>query len=136
MSLNKVMLIGHLGSDPTFKKINEYDLCTFSIATSENWVDKTGQKQQSTEWHNVEVWGKLALLCNEYLQKGSLVYIEGALKTTKSESEKGVRYFTNVNAKKVNFLSKTKQHTNGQDMKTSKQVNEMASEFTADDIPF
>ena len=71
MSLNKVMLIGRLGQDPELKYTpGGAAVCNFSIATSESWTDKSGQKQEKTEWHRIVVWGKLAELCNQYLGKG------------------------------------------------------------------
>ena len=67
MSLNKVMIIGRLGADPEMKTLSSGNpLTTFSVATSENWKDKEGQKQERTEWHRIVVWGKLAEICGKY----------------------------------------------------------------------
>ncbi len=80
--LNKVMLIGRLGRDPEVRYSNGGDpVATFCLATSENWTDKRGEKQDRTEWHNVVIWGKLAEIAKKYLVKGSQIYVEGRLQT-------------------------------------------------------
>ncbi len=78
-SVNKVIIVGNLGKDPEVKGA----VTIFSIATSENWKDKEGNKQERTEWHNIVTFGKLAEICGEYLHKGKQVYIEGKLQTDK-----------------------------------------------------
>ena len=82
-SLNKVMLIGRLGKDPETRYMPNGDaVCNFSIATGESWKDKnTGEKKESTEWHNIVAFGKLAEIAKTYLHKGSLVFVEGRIKT-------------------------------------------------------
>ena len=71
MSVNKVILVGRLGQDPELKSTaSGTDVCNFSLATTENHTDKSGEKKEMTEWHNIVVWGKLASLCNQYLTKG------------------------------------------------------------------
>lgn len=105
MSINKVMLIGRLGQDPDLKYTPAGTaVCNFSVATSDSWVDKNGQKQEKTEWHRIVVWGKLAELCNQYLQKGRQAYIEGSLQTRSWEKDGIKRYSTEVVAKNVQFL--------------------------------
>ena len=80
--LNKIMLIGRLGKDPEVRYSNGGDpVATFSLATSENWTDKRGEKQERTEWHNIVAWRRLAEICQQYLKKGSKVYIEGRIET-------------------------------------------------------
>jgi single-strand DNA-binding protein len=81
-SLNKVLLIGHLGKDPEVRYTPDGSpVATFSLATSENWTDKNGSRQEHTEWHNVVAWNKLADLCKKYLTKGRQVYIEGRIRS-------------------------------------------------------
>ena len=84
-SLNKVMLIGNLGADPEIRSFqNGGKVVNLRIATSRSWTDKqSGQRKEETEWHDVEVWGKQAEQCGEYLAKGWQVYVEGRLKTDK-----------------------------------------------------
>lgn len=79
-SVNKVILIGNLGADPELKYTQgSKAVCNLRIATTENWKDKSGQKQEKTEWHRVEVFGKVAQVVKDYCQKGKSVYIEGAI---------------------------------------------------------
>ncbi|MGI9549223.1 MAG: single-stranded DNA-binding protein [Bdellovibrionales bacterium] len=105
MGINKVILVGNLGGDPETKKTASGQTITlFNVATSNNWVNKEGQKQEHTEWHRIVVWGKLAETCGEYLAKGRKV--EGRLQTRSWEDDKGQkRYTTEVVAAQVLFLS-------------------------------
>jgi single-strand DNA-binding protein len=104
--LNKVMLIGNLGSDPEIKNVGSTSVCKFSVATSEKWKDKDGQAQERTEWSRVNVWGKLAENCAKYLSKGKKVYVEGKLQTRSWDAEDGTkRYATDITAHTVQFLS-------------------------------
>ena len=104
--VNKVIVIGRLGSDPEVKTVsNGSNVARLSVATSENWTDRDGQKQERTVWHRVVVWGKLADLCGRYLSKGRLVYLEGRLQTRSWEDEQGQkRYTTEIVANTVQFL--------------------------------
>src|SRR5215471_7382735 len=90
-SVNKVILIGRLGRDPEMKYTGTgTPFCRFSIATDDSWTDKaSGERQERTEWHSIVVWNKLAEICNEYLRKGRLVYIEGALQTREWDDQEG-----------------------------------------------
>jgi single-strand DNA-binding protein len=81
-SLNKVMLIGHLGKDPEIRYTSEGSpVANFSLATSESWTDKSGSRQERTEWHNIVAWKNLAELAKRFLAKGRQVYIEGRIQT-------------------------------------------------------
>ena len=81
-SLNKVMLIGNLGKDPEIRYTPEgTPVANFSLATSENWTDKSGSRQEHTEWHNIVAWNRLADLSKKYLSKGRQVYIEGRIRS-------------------------------------------------------
>ena len=108
MNLNKVMLIGRLGKDPEVRYTNSGSaVANFSIATSENWKDKSGQKQERTEWHNLVVWGKLADFAQNYLKKGKLIYVEGRLQTRDWTDQQNVRHFkTEIVAHTINFMEK------------------------------
>jgi len=91
MSLNKVILIGRLGQEPTIRYMpNGEAVCNFSIATSESWNDRNGQRQERTEWHNVTMYRRLAEIAGQYLKKGSQVYLEGKIQTRKYQSKDGV----------------------------------------------
>jgi len=105
-SVNKVILVGNLGSDPELKYTpSNRPVCNLSVATNEVWKDKAGQKQEKVEWHRVNVWGDQAEHCSKYLAKGRTVYIEGRLQTRKWQDKEGKdRYSTEVVADRVVFL--------------------------------
>jgi single-strand DNA-binding protein len=104
--VNKVILVGNLGKDPEVRHTPQgQTVANFNIATSESWNDKTGQKQERTEWHRIVVWGKLAELCSKYLAKGRQVYVEGKLQTRAWDDKEGQkRYTTEVIANTIQFL--------------------------------
>lgn len=91
--LNKVMLIGRLGTDPESRQAGATTVANFTVATSESYKDKDGQKVDKTEWHRIVVWGKMAEICAQYLHKGSQVYLEGKLQT-RSWDKEGVKMYT------------------------------------------
>ena len=105
-ALNRVQLIGRLGKDPegrftpTGKQVT-----SFSVAISNRWKSG-GETKEYTEWVNIEAWGRLGEVCQEYLHKGSLVYIEGRLKTERYEDKSETKYFTKVVALSLQFLDK------------------------------
>lgn len=107
-TINKVILIGNLGADPDLKYIsNGNPVCELRLATSEQWKDKNGQKQEKTEWHRVIIWGKMAEISAKYLRKGSKVYAEGRIETRAWEDKEGnKRYTTEIKANNVGFLDK------------------------------
>ncbi|UOO82661.1 single-stranded DNA-binding protein [Uruburuella testudinis] len=91
MSLNKVLLIGNLGRDPEVRYMpNGEAVCNFSIATSETWNDRNGQRQERTEWHNITMYRRLAEIAGQYLRKGSQVYIEGRIQSRKYQGKDGI----------------------------------------------
>jgi single-strand DNA-binding protein len=104
-SVNKVILVGNLGADPELKYTpSSRPLCNLRIATTEVFKDKTGQRQEKTEWHRVTVWGDQAENCSKYLAKGRSVYIEGKLQTRSYDKEGQKHYATDVVADRVVFL--------------------------------
>jgi single-strand DNA-binding protein len=149
MSVNKVILLGRLGQDPELKYTpGGSPVCNFSLATTESWTDKSGQKQEKTEWHRIVVWGKLAELCNQYLAKGRQAFLEGRLQTRSWDDKDGnKRYTTEILASTVQFVggpSATNNSTNTGAVDSSYaqsaptqdyQISSDAS-FAADDIPF
>jgi single-strand DNA-binding protein len=106
-ALNRVQLIGRLGKDPegrftpTGKQVTH-----FSLAVSNRWRTKDGESKEYTEWVNIEAWGRLGEVCQEYLKKGSLIYLEGRLKTDKYEEGGESKFYTKVVALAVQFLDK------------------------------
>jgi single-strand DNA-binding protein len=107
-SVNKVILIGHLGADPELSTTQGgTSLAKFRIATTETWKDRTtGERQERTEWHSIVAWDKLAQICGEYLHKGKMVYVEGSLQTRSWDDQNGQkRYKTEIKANNVLMLS-------------------------------
>jgi len=107
-SLNRVQLIGRLGKDaesrstPTGKKVAH-----FSLAVSQRWKSTEGENKENTEWVNVEAWGRLGEVCQQYLHKGSLIFLEGRLKTDKYEDKSGeTKYYTKVVALSMQMLDR------------------------------
>ena len=105
-SVNKVILIGNLGRDPETRYMPDGGAITnISVATTDVWKDKNGEKQEKTEWHRVAFFGKLAEIAGEYLKKGSQVYVEGRLQTRKWQDKEGVdKYTTEVIADRMQML--------------------------------
>lgn len=104
-SVNKVILMGNLGRDPEVRYMpNGEAVANFSIATTENWKDKSGAKQEKTEWHNIVMYRKLAEIAGEYLKKGRPVYVEGRLQTRKWEKDGVTRYSTEIIADSMQML--------------------------------
>ena len=107
-ALNRVQLIGRLGRDPESRFTpNGRKVAHFSLAVSNRWKTKEGEMKEYTEWVNIEAWGRLGEICQEYLRKGSLVYLEGRLKTDKYEDKEGeTKYYTKVVALQMQMLDK------------------------------
>ena len=124
--VNKVILIGNLGKDPEVRYLdNGVAVANLSIATSENYKNKDGEKVTQTEWHDIVLWRGLAEVAEKYLKKGSSVYIEGKLRTNKwVDKDENTRYKTEVLADKLTMLGRS-------------QNQEQSSERTSeDDLPF
>jgi single-strand DNA-binding protein len=139
--VNKVIVLGRLGADPEVKTVSSNQtVARLSVATSENWTDKEGQKQERTEWHRVVVWGKLAELCGKYLVKGRQVYIEGRLQTRSWEDQQGQKkYTTEIVANTVQFLGATQAAgatSSSRDNSSSENFGPEPSFDSADEIPF
>ena len=105
-SVNKVILVGNLGKDPEVRYMPSGDAITnITMATTDSWKDKNGEKQEKTEWHKVAFFGKLAEIAGEYLKKGSQVYVEGRLQTRKWQDKEGQdRYTTEIVADRMQML--------------------------------
>lgn len=114
-SLNKVMLIGNLGKDPEVRAIpSGAKVANFSIATTESYTDKNGQKVEKTEWHNIVMWRGLAEIAEKYLRKGSQVYIEGRLQTRSWDDQNGQkRYTTEIVADQMVMLGRPANRSEG-----------------------
>ena len=107
MSVNKAILVGNLGRDPEIRYLpSNQPVANFSIATTESFNDRSGSRQERTEWHNIVAFGKLAEVCGQYLKKGRQVYVEGRISTRQYEAKdgSGKRYRTEIVAQTVQFL--------------------------------
>ena len=146
-SLNKVMLIGRLGKDPELKyTASGTPFCRFSMATDDSWNDKnSGERQEKTEWHNIVTWDRLAEICNQYLTKGQLVYIEGSLQTREWDDQEGnKRRMTEVRARDMVMLGSKGAAEGGgprraaaaESMGGGSATAPSTSTITDDDIPF
>ena len=135
-SVNKVILIGHLGRDPEVKYTQSGTaVANLSLATNEVWTDKAGQKQERTEWHRVVVWGKQAQVLSEHLGKGKQIYVEGSLQTRSWDDREGnKRYTTEIRATRVLMLGRAE----GSKMTGEAPIAdvEMAPDATDEEVPF
>lgn len=130
--LNKVILIGRLGRDPETRFMpNGEAVCNFSVATSEKYTDKNGQRQEATEWHNVTMYRKLAEIAGEYLKQGSQVYIEGKIKSRKYTDKNGAeRTAYDIIANEMKMLGGNAQTP------AQKPQPAQAQDDISDDVPF
>lgn len=135
-SLNKVLIIGNLGSDPTTRYLPNGDAVTnITVATTDTWKDKSGEKQEKTEWHRVTFYRKLAEIAGEYLKKGSPVYIEGRLETKEWEDKEGIkRQTTGIIADKMQMLGN--KQGNSEQSERTKTETQSGGFDDSEDIPF
>jgi single-strand DNA-binding protein len=104
--INKTILIGRVGRDPETRYTQGGKaVCNFSVATSESWKDSNGEKKESTEWHRIVAFGKLAEICGKYVVKGMLVYVDGRLQTQKYDKDGVTHYKTEIIAQNMQMLS-------------------------------
>lgn len=139
-SVNKVILIGNLGKDPETKYMQNGDAVTnITLATTENWKDKNGEKQEKTEWHRVTFYRKLAEIVSEYVKKGHPLYVEGRMQTRKWTDKQGIeRYTTEIIASEMKMLG-SKSSGEHKEQKASPQQNTQSNggfDDMDDDIPF
>ena len=136
--VNKVILIGNLGNDPEVRYgANGNAVTNISVATSESWKDKeTGAKKEQTEWHRVTFFNRLAEIVGEYLKKGSKVYIEGMLRTSKWKDKEGVeKYKTEIIASNMQMLGSKFEHKKENNIQ-QQELATTENNGSDDDIPF
>jgi single-strand DNA-binding protein len=145
--VNKVILVGHLGANPEVRyTAGGQPVANLRLATTERWVNKSGEKTEQTEWHRVVAWGKLAEICGQYLQKGKQVYIEGKIRTRQWQDQQGQkRYSTEIVAQNMVMLGRAGDRT---EMLDNEPVTVPADDFAGgngpdldsanpdDDLPF
>lgn len=143
-SLNKAMVIGRLGADPEVRYTQSNTaVATLSVATTERYKDRNGEQQESTEWHRIVAWGRLAEICQQYLKKGSLAYFEGPIQTREWEDKDGQkRYTTEIKALNMQMLdsrgSSDDSTASASVSKPEEPTAEIGNDFDdmADDLPF
>lgn len=146
--VNKVIILGRLGADPELRSSpSGVTSCNLSIATSQNWTDKSsGEKKEKTEWHRIVFFGRSAEVIDQYVKKGQELYIEGSLSTSKYEKDGIDRYTTNIIGSSFNFISGSGSSSSNansnqfndnmnQDTNTKSQETSAKDDFD-DDIPF
>ena len=133
--VNKVILLGNLGKDPEVRYLdNGVAVANFSLATTENYKNKQGERVSQTEWHNVVFWRGLAEVAEKYLKKGDSIYLEGKIRTRKWEDKEGnTRYSTEVLADNMTMLGKKNSQVSDSQQLTS---NEKSVSNHEDDLPF
>jgi single-strand DNA-binding protein len=134
MSINKIILVGNLGKDPEVKKSSNGESVAYvTIATTERYKDKSGVKQEKTEWHNLVFFRRLAEIAGQYLRKGSHLYIEGKIQTRKWQTKEGQdRYTTEIIVSEMEMLGSKGGVSNTPALVTSK----LTASFDDDNIPF
>jgi single-strand DNA-binding protein len=140
--VNKVILIGNLGANPELRYTQgQQAVANLRLATTEKWTDKSGQKQEATEWHRVVVWGKQAEIVGQYLTKGRQVYIEGSIRTRQWQDQQGQkRYTTEIVARNVQMLGgRGERSPEGTEATVPPDESAIREDFGGgpdDDIPF
>lgn len=138
-SVNKVILIGHLGKDPETKYMSNGEAVTnITLATTEVWKDKSGNKQENTEWHKITFYRKLAEVVGEYCKKGKSIYVEGRIETRKWTDKNGIdRYTTEIIATDMKMLgSKGSGEADTQPQQKQQSSGGSGFAYMQDDIPF
>lgn len=147
IGINKVMLIGNLGKDPEIRHLdNGKSRVTVSLATSETYKNKAGERISNTEWHNVVFWTPLAEIVDNYLRKGSKIHVEGKISTRSYEDKEGnMRYVTEIIAREMVMLdSKNSSHSNDKNYNENSKEESKTNEFQpaldssegSDELPF
>lgn len=142
MSVNKVILVGNVGRDPETRHLDKGVVVTrFSLATTENYTAKTGEKVSNTEWHNIVAWRGLAEIIEKYVKKGTQLYIEGRLRTNTYEKDGVKHYSTEIYADTMHMLGKREgqSDSNGSSAQNEKVQSVSEPDFSSseeDDLPF
>ncbi len=135
--VNKVILLGHLGKDPEVKKLDSgKSVANFSLATSEVYKNKEGEKVTNTEWHNIVLWSPLAEIAESYLKKGSQLYLEGKISNRSYEDKDGVKkYISEVVGRDLTLLGRPANNESNESS-NNQNVGESNASGEVDDLPF
>ena len=142
--VNKVVLIGNLGADPEVRFTpSGVQVVSLTLATSESWNDKNGERQERTEWHRLVLWRKLAEIADQFLKKGSKIYVEGKLQTHSWDDQKGQkRYVTEVVVNNIEMLDGASSTSSaevgdaGEKVENASAMVEVGTPALGDDLPF
>ena len=136
--LNKAQIIGRLGKDPEVRYTNSGEvIASFTVATSERYKDRNGERQEKTEWHNVTAFRKLAEIIGQHLRKGALVYVEGKIETRKWQTDAGeTRYSTSIIASEMKMLGGKSEQSAQQPQSAPQSAPQNEANQFDDDIPF
>lgn len=130
--INKVTLIGHLGKDPDVRYLDkDRAVANVTLATNERYNDRNGNRVETTEWHNLEMWDGLAKIAEKYLKKGSLVYVEGKLKTEEWEKDGIKRYTTRIRVTTMNMMDRASGNSNENTAPSTPAHNQSTEESVA-----
>ena len=139
MSVNKVILIGNVGQEPQIRTVGDQKVATFNLATTERFKGKDGNMVESTEWHNVTIWGKLAEVVEKYVSKGTQLYVEGKIKTEKYTKDGQDRFITRIVASSLQLLGGKKEESAPAQQRPQYQTTPLIDgvvEPEDDDMPF
>lgn len=130
--VNKATLVGRLGKDPEIRETSAGKVAKFSLATDETYKDRDGERQKRTEWHNIVVWGKLADVCEQYIHKGDMIFVEGRIQSRAYESQQDntTRTAYEIIASAIKILQSTG------DGNSTKQKKATKPQISDEDIPF
>ncbi len=140
MAVNKVILIGRVGKDPEVRHLeNGMSVAKFTLATNERYTNKSGEKVETTEWHNIVAWRKLAEIVEKYVKKGNQIYLEGKITTRSYEKDNETKYFTEIVANNMQMLGSKKENQSSaplssEDNSAPQKVDIIEEE--TDDLPF
>lgn len=145
--VNKVILVGNVGKEPDVRYIESgVAVASFSLATSETYLAKNGEKVTNTEWHNIVAWRGLAELASKYINKGKQIYVEGRIRTRTYEQDGVKKYMTEIVAETIHLLGRkddntqpnvnTLENNHQKTEQASDSANNMANEEPTDDLPF
>ena len=148
MSVNKVILVGNVGKDPEVKHLDSNaSVANFTLATSDHYTNKSGEKVTTTEWHNIVCWSGLASLAENYIRKGSQIYVDGKIRTRSYDAQDGTkRYVTEILADTIQLLGKKSEGASAEGTKAARPsgVSEPSNDPNSylnedkegDDLPF
>lgn len=133
--INKVTLIGHLGKDPEVRYLDkDRVVANLTLATNERYNDRNGNRVETTEWHNLEMWDGLAKVAEKYLKKGSLVYVEGKLKTEEWEKDGIKRYTTRIRVTTMNMMDRASNNSSENPSPQNQESNQTIAKQNEDAI--